>query len=326
MDTTSVLKINNEKGKFVRKYIINLSLALIVIILLVFFASLSKEFFGFNNIMNILRQTSIIAVVAIGMTLVIIGGGIDLSVGSNIAFGGAVGAILITQTGSNILGILGSLISCTAIGALNGVAIGRFEINPLMMTLGTMALARGLTLGLLHAVSIIVKDNVFNWLGQGEFGAVPVVVIFLIIVYVLFYFILSKHSFGLRVYTVGGNKLAAKASGINTKNIIMYTYVITGLLVGFGSIITVGRLLSAQPWSGLGLEFDAITAVVIGGTSLKGGEGEILGTFLGAMIVGVFTNGLSFLALSPFYLYIVRGLLILAVVYIDNVIHRYRVL
>jgi len=302
----------------------NLSLVLVIIILIALFGSLNRNFIGFNNIMNIIRQTSIIALVAIGMTFVIIGGGIDLSVGSNIAFGGAVGAILLTQTGSSIFGIFGSLISCTAMGVLNGVAIGRFGIDPLMMTLGTMALARGLTLGLLHAVSIIVKDNLFNWLGQGAFGSIPVVAIFLLIVYVLFYFISSKNSFGLRVYAVGGNKLAAKASGVNTNNIIMYTYALTGLLVGFGSIITVGRLLSAQPWAGLGLEFDAITAAVIGGISLKGGEGKISGTFLGAMVVGVLTNGMSFLAFSPYYQYVVRGLFILAVVYINSVTHRYR--
>lgn len=325
MNTTSVPKTKVKKSKYNRSYIMNLSLALVIIILIALFGSLNKDFFGFNNIMNIIRQTSIIAVVAIGMTFVMIGGGIDLSVGSNIAFGGAVGAILITQTGSTILGILGSLISCTAIGLLNGIAIGRFGITPLIMTLGTMALARGITLVLLQAVSIIVKDNLFNWLGQGQFGPVPVVVIFLIIVYVLFHFILSKNSFGLRVYAIGGNKLAAKASGVNTKNIIMYTYMLTGLLVGFGSIITVGRLLSAQPWSGLSLEFDVITAVIIGGTSLKGGEGNMVGTLFGAVVVGVLANGMSFLAISPFYQYIFRGLIILTVVYIDNVIHRSRV-
>ncbi|MGB6371766.1 MAG: ABC transporter permease [Atribacterota bacterium] len=325
MNTASVSKTKIKKGKYNRSYIVNLSLALVIIILVVLFGSLNKDFIGFNNIMNIIRQTSVIAVVAIGMTFVIIGGGIDLSVGSNVAFGGAVGAILITQTGSSILGILGSLISCAAIGALNGIAIGRFGISPLMMTLGTMALARGLTLGLLHAVSIIVKDDLFNWLGQGEFGSIPVVVIFLLIVYVFFYFFSSKNSFGLRVYAIGGNKLAAKASGVNTKNIIMYTYVITGLLVGFASIITVGRLLSAQPWSGLGLEFDVITAVIIGGTSLKGGEGNMIGTLFGAAVVGVLTNGMSFLSIPPFYQYIFKGLIILAVVYIDNVIHRSRV-
>jgi len=325
LNTASTPKTKIKKGKYDRSYITNLSLVLVIIILVFLFGSFNKNFLGFRNIMNIIRQTSVIAVVAIGMTFVIIGGGIDLSVGSNIAFGGAVGAILVTLTGSSFLGILGSLISCTAIGLLNGIAVGSFGISPLMMTLGTMALARGLTLGLLHAVSIIVKNDIFNWLGQGEIGLVPAVVIFLLIVYVFFYFFSSKNSFGLRVYAVGGNKSAANASGVNTKNIIMCTYVITGLLVGFGSIITVGRLLSAQPWSGLGLEFDVITAVIIGGTSLKGGEGNIIGTLFGAMVVGVLANGMSFLSISPFYQYIFRGLIILIVVYIDNVIHRSRV-
>ncbi len=306
------------------RYIVSLSLVGIIVFLGLLFSLLNPVFLSFNNLMNIVRQTGIIAVVAVGMTAVIILGGLDLSVGSNIALGGAIGVILMKFTGSNIAGLAATLLTCAGIGALNGVVVGIFNINPLMTTLATMALARGLTLGTLDAVSINVQDSVFNFLGGGQVGPIPVMLFFLALVYVFFHFLLSRNAFGMKIYAIGGNKMAARASGIHTERITMMTYLITGLLVGFGSIITVGRLQSVQPWAGLGLEFDVITAVVIGGTSLKGGEGNILGTFLGAMVVGVLANGLAFLDLSPFYQYIFRGLLILLVVYIDNLIHKNR--
>lgn len=310
--------------ELVSRYVVSLSLVGIIVILGIAFSLLSPAYLSFNNLMNIVRQTCIIAVVAVGMTAVIIAGGLDLSVGSNIALGGAIGVIVMRFTGSNLTGLAATLLTCTAIGALNGVIVGLFNINPLMTTLATMALARGLTMGALDAVSINALDPVFNFLGDAQIGPIPVVLFFLLVVYVFFHFLLARSSFGMKVYAIGGNKMAARASGVKTEKITMMTYLITGLLVGFGSIITVGRLQTAQPWAGLGLEFDVITAVVIGGTSLKGGEGNILGTFLGAMVVGVLANGLAFLDLSPFYQYLFRGSLILLVVYIDNLIHKSR--
>ncbi len=317
--------VKSRRGsELLGRYVVSLSLVGIIVILGVVFSLLSPDYLSFNNLMNIVRQTSIIAVVAVGMTAVIISGGLDLSVGSNIALGGAIGVIVMRFTGNHFAGLAATLLACTAIGALNGVVVGLFNINPLMTTLATMALARGLTMGTLDAVSINVQDRVFNFLGAGQLGPIPVVLFFLLLVYVFFRFLLIRNSFGLKIYAIGGNKMAARASGVKTEKITMMTYLITGLLVGFGSIITVGRLQSAQPWAGLGLEFDVVTAVVIGGTSLKGGEGNILGTFLGAMVVGVLANGLAFMDLSPFYQYIFRGFLILLVVYIDNLIHKNR--
>jgi ribose/xylose/arabinose/galactoside ABC-type transport system permease subunit len=322
----------NESGKiakkakpaFVSKYVVSLSLVGIIFILGLSFSLLSPVFLSFKNLMNIVRQTSVISIVSIGMTAVIIAGGLDLSVGSNIALGGAIGVIVMGYTRQSFAGLLATLVTCALIGAINGSVIGFFNINPLMTTLATLALARGLTIGVLNAVSISVRDDVFNWLGGSLIGRIPSVLFLLVILYVLFHFVFTKNSFGLKVYAVGGNKMAARASGVKTEKITFMTYVITGILAGIGSIITVGRLQSAQPWAGLGLEFDVMTAVVIGGTSLRGGEGNMLGTFLGATVVGVLANGLAFLDLSPFYQYIFRGFLILIVVYIDNLIHGRR--
>jgi len=317
-------KQNTGTMKYLSDNIINISLLIILIVMLGIFFLINNKFLSVQNIMNIFLQSSVIAVCAIGVTLVIISGGIDLSTGSNVALGGAVGALIFTRSGNAFLSIIGTIIACTSVGLLNGFAIGRFKINPLMMTLGTMSMCRGLTLGLLKANAIIVNNNMYNWLGQGYVGPIPSAAIFLVVLYFIFNYLFKKHSFGLKLFAVGQNAEAAKASGVHTEKIVMFTYIITGILVGFGSIITVGRLLSAQPWAGLGLEFEIITAVIIGGTNIKGGEGKLAGTFLGALITGVLSNGMSFMNIAPFYQYIVRGTILISVIYIYNIFYERR--
>lgn len=311
-----------RRGQILSKFPKNLSLVFIIILLVVVFGTINTSFFSINNIINIFRHTSVLSLVAIGMALIIIDGGFDLSVGANMALGGAIGAIVFKLSGSGVLGIIAVLITCTLIGVINGVSVGVLNINPFMFTLAAAALARGLTLGLMNAQSVEMKDATFTWLGSFQIGVLPIVIIFMVVVYLIFYFILSRNIFGMKIYAVGGNINAARASGINTKAIVTYTYIITGLLVGIGSVITIGRIGSVQPWVGVGLEFDVITAVIIGGVSLRGGEGTMLGTFLGALIIGVLINGLSFMEINPFFQYIIRGVIIILVVFIDNIMHR----
>ena len=311
-----------RRGQILSKFPKNLSLVFIIILLVVVFGAINTSFFSINNIINIFRHTSVLSLVAIGMALIIIDGGFDLSVGANMALGGAIGAIVFKLSGSGALGIIAVLITCTLIGTINGVSVGVLNINPFMFTLATAALTRGLTLGLLNAQSVEMKDATFTWLGGSQIGILPIVMIFVVIVYIIFYFILRRNAFGFKIYAVGGNINAARASGINTKLMVTYTYIITGLLVGIGSVITIGRIGSVQPWVGVGLEFDVITAVIIGGVSLRGGEGTMLGTFLGALIIGVLINGLSFMEINPFFQYIIRGVIIILVVFIDNIMHR----
>ena len=311
-----------KRGQILSKFPKNLSLVFIIVVLVVVFGAINSSFFSINNIINIFRQTSVLSLVAIGMALIIIDGGFDLSVGANLAVGGAIGAMVMGLSGNSALAIIAVLVTCTLIGTLNGVAVGVLNINPFMFTLAMAALTRGLTLGLMNAQSVGIQDAAFLWLGSAQIGILPVVMIFVVIVYIVFYFILRRNAFGLKIYAVGGNINAARASGINTKLIVTYTYIITGLLVGIGSVITIGRIGSVQPWVGVGLEFDVITAVIIGGVSLRGGEGSMLGTFLGALIIGVLINGLSFMEIDPFFQYIIRGLIIILVVFIDNIMHR----
>lgn len=311
-----------RRGQILSKFPKNLSLVFIIILLVAVFGAINTSFFSINNIINIFRHTSVLSLVAIGMALIIIDGGFDLSVGANMALGGAIGAIVFKLSGSGVLGIIAVLITCTLIGVINGVSVGVLNINPFMFTLAAAALARGLTLGLMNAQSVEMKDATFTWLGSFQIGIMPIVIIFMVVVYLIFYFILRRNIFGMKIYAVGGNINAARASGINTKAIVTYTYIITGLLVGIGSVITIGRIGSVQPWVGVGLEFDVITAVIIGGVSLRGGEGTMLGTFLGALIIGVLINGLSFMEINPFFQYIIRGVIIILVVFIDNIMHR----
>lgn len=318
----NIVSEDKKRNQILSRFPKNLSLVFVLILLVVVFGAINRSFFSINNIINISRQTSVLSLISIGMALIIIDGGFDLSVGANMALGGAIGAMVFKLTGSGILGIIVVLAVCTLIGVINGVSIGVLNINPFMFTLATTSLARGLTLGLMNAQSVEMQNAVFTWLGSFQIGRVPIVMIFVIIVYLIFYFILRRNTFGMKIYAVGGNINAARASGINTKLIVTYTYIITGLLVGIGSVITIGRIGSVQPWVGVGLEFDVITAVIIGGVSLRGGEGTILGTFLGALIIGVLINGLSFIEIDPFFQYIIRGVIIILVVFIDNIMHR----
>jgi ribose/xylose/arabinose/galactoside ABC-type transport system permease subunit len=313
-----------RRGQILSKFPKNLSLVFIIVVLVAVFGAINSSFFSINNIINIFRQTSVLSLVAIGMALIIIDGGFDLSVGANLAVGGAIGAMVMGLSGNSALAIISVLVTCTLIGTLNGVAVGVLNINPFMFTLAMAALTRGLTLGLMNAQSVGIQDAAFLWLGSTQIGILPVVMIFVVIAYIVFYFILSRNAFGLKIYAVGGNIQAARASGINTKMIVMYTYIITGLLVGIGSVITIGRIGSVQPWVGVGLEFDVITAVIIGGVSLRGGEGTMLGTFLGALTIGILINGLSFMSIDPFFQYIIRGIIIIVVVLIDNIMHKNR--
>ncbi len=295
-----------------------LMLALIILLLILVFSLITPSFLQFANIMNIIRQTSVLAIIAIGMTFIILTGGIDLSVGSNIAFSGAILALVLVGTGSVALSLLAAIAAGVAIGLLNGTMIGHTSISAFMTTLATMTLARGLALSMTGAKSIRVDTPLIIWLGQASWGPIPFVVFLVLLLYLLFHKLLRDSVWGKYVYAVGGNITAARATGIRTGTIMMSAYVICGLTVGIGSVITIGRLSSAQPWAGLGLEFEVITAVVLGGTSLKGGEGNLKGTILGTILVGVLANGLGLMDISPFSLYLVKGGMILMAVIIDQ--------
>lgn len=277
------------------------------------FSILSERFFTISNMLIVMRQTSIVAFLAVGMSFVIIGAGIDLSVGSVLAFSGAVGAGVM-QNGGIFFGILAGLALGTALGAFNGIVITKLKIPSFIATLAMMAIARGGTLVYTDGRPITGLPSSFAFLGRGYIGNVPFPIILMLIIFILAYIVLKLTRFGRYVYATGGNINAARASGIKVNNVIISTFAISGFLSGLTGMVLASRLNSAQPTAGMGYELDAIAAVVLGGTNLFGGEGELWGTLVGAFIMGILNNGLNMLNVSSFYQQVVKGIVILMAV------------
>ena len=277
------------------------------------FSVLSERFFTISNMLIVMRQTSIVAFLAVGMSFVILGAGIDLSVGSVLAFSGAVGAGVM-QNGGIFFGILAGLALGTALGAFNGIVITKLKIPAFIATLAMMAIARGGTLVYTDGRPITGLSSSFAFLGGGYIGNVPFPIILMLIIFILAYIILKLTRFGRYVYATGGNINAARASGIKVDNVIISTFAISGFLSGLTGMVLASRLNSAQPTAGMGYELDAIAAVVLGGTNLFGGEGELWGTLVGAFIMGILNNGLNMLNVSSFYQQVVKGIVILIAV------------
>lgn len=293
-----------------------LGLFLIVIVITI----LNPSFMTTDNVLNILRQVSISALIAFGMTFVILTGGIDLSVGSTLALTGAVAATMLASGIDPVLTMLAALLLGAVLGAINGVIIAKGKVAPFIATLATMTIYRGLTLVYTDGrpVSDLGNEITFQMLGKGYFFGIPVPVCTMILAFIALYVIMHKTTFGRRVYAVGGNEAASKLSGINVDRIKIAVYSLTGMLAALSALILTSRLNSAQPTAGTSYELDAIAAVVLGGTSLTGGKGWIFGTLVGALIIGVLNNGLNLIGVSSFFQQVVKGIVILIAVLIDR--------
>jgi putative xylitol transport system permease protein len=282
--------------------------------------SLSNEnFMTWGNWVNVLRQTSINGLLAIGMTFVILTGGIDLSVGSLLAVSAMVTGSLVTgeHPASLWLAIPAGLLAGAFLGAVNGLVVARLAVPPFVMTLGMLSVARGLTFIYNDGMPIANLSPEFRFLGQGMLGGLPVPVLVLAITFLLFWFILNYTTFGRYIYAVGGNLKSAKTSGVQTRLVLFSAYVISGLLAALAGLILTARTTSALPQAGVAYELDAIAAVVIGGTSLNGGVGKLTGTLIGALIIGVINNGLDLMGVSSYYQQVIKGAIIVAAVLID---------
>ena len=293
-----------------------LGLLLIVIIVTI----LNPSFATASNILNVLRQVSISALIAFGMTFIILTGGIDLSVGSTLALTGAVAASMLASGMDPILTMFVALLLGTILGAINGIIIAKGKVAPFIATLATMTIYRGLTLVYTEGRPISgLGDSIsFQMLGKGYFFGIPVPVVTTALAFAVLYFILHKTTFGRRVYAVGGNEDASRLSGINVDRIKIAVYSLTGTLAALSALILTSRLNSAQPTAGTSYELDAIAAVVLGGTSLTGGRGWIFGTLVGALIIGVLNNGLNLIGVSSFFQQVVKGAVILIAVLLDR--------
>ncbi len=268
-----------------------------------------------------MRQVAINGALAAGMTMVILTGGIDLSVGGTVALAGCLAAGALQATGNSWLAVLAALGVGLMIGSVNGFFVSYAKLPPFIVTLATLALARGFTLVYTEGRPLLVDSPVFDMIGGGFIAGIPVPVLIVAAVYVVVGFVLNQTKFGRLIYAIGGNEQACKLSGINVERNKMLVYVWCGFLAGLSSVILTARLLSAQPTAGAGYELDAIAAVILGGTSLSGGEGGVRGTLIGAFIIGVLANGLNLLNVSPFYQDVAKGAVILAAVLMDKAFH-----
>jgi len=293
-------------------------LGLLLIIIIISF--MSPSFLTATNIFNVLRQVSISALIAFGMTFVILTGGIDLSVGSTLALTGAISAGLLAGGVNPLLAMLIGLLLGALLGAINGVIIAKGKVAPFIATLATMTIFRGLTLVYTDGkpVSGLGDSQAFQLFGKGYLFGIPVPVVTMIVAFIVLYFILKQTTFGRRVYAIGGNEEASRLSGINVDRITIAVYALTGMLAALSALILTSRLNSAQPTAGQSYELDAIAAVVLGGTSLTGGRGWIFGTLVGALIIGVLNNGLNLIGVSSFFQQVVKGIVILIAVLLDR--------
>ncbi len=282
------------------------------------FGVIDPGFLSAGNLFSILQQTSVIAVVAFGMTALIIARGIDISVGSTLAVAGILGAQSLAATGQPVLALGVTLVAGAAMGAINGVLIGLIGISPFIATLASMAFARGMALSLSHASSIPIASPALLWAGASTAFGLPASIVIAAALLAIWWALLTRTVLGRWIYAVGGNRAAAHASLVPVRRVEFVAYVLVGLSAGVGAIMTFGRLGSAQPLAGIGLEFTAITAAIIGGTKLSGGEGSVLGTALGALLLGVISTGLSFLQVPQQNIYFVTGGMIVVAVLLSQ--------
>lgn len=301
----------------------NISRPIVVLLILVVLLSIiSPNFLTVNNLMNVMRQVSINGMIAGGLTLVILTGGIDLSVGSILAYSGAIMALLMSMNLPFPVALLAGLGIGLLFGLINGTIITRFNVQPFIATLVTMMFLRGATLVLTQGTPIgIPRDTVpaaFEFLGRGNVFKVPVPMILTIILYVILSYFLNQTKFGRHLYAVGGNEKAASLSGINTKRTKTIAYMVSGVTSFLAALVVTSRLSSAQPTAGEGYELDAIAAVVLGGTSMAGGQGTMLGTFIGVLIIGVLNNALNLMNVQSYYQQIAKALIILIAVLMDR--------
>lgn len=283
-------------------------------------AVINPRFLSVANILNVFRQSSINAVIAIGMTFVILTGGIDLSVGSILAFCGAVSAAMLSSGINPVLSLLVALVLGLFFGIVNGVLVSVMKLQAFIVTLVTMTFLRGATLVFTNGKPITVNDGgaLFENIGGGYLFNIPIPIYITLILFVAGHYILTNTRFGRYTYAIGGNEEVTKLSGIKVNNIKIWIYGISGILSALAGIITTSRLFSAQPTAGTGYELDAIAAVVLGGTSLAGGVGKITGTALGAIIIGVLGNALNLLDVSSYYQMMIKAAVILIAVLIDK--------
>lgn len=298
-----------------RKY----GIVLVLVVLFIVFSILSPAFLTFQNLMNIARQISMMSIVAVGFTFVLIGGGLDLSVGSQLAIMNIVSSMMIAAGVPVPLALLAGILLTTLVGMFNGFVITRFQIPPLIATLATMTSLRGLAFILCGGYPIYGMPDSVKFLGQGYiFGVIPVPVVIMLVIIVAGAVLLNKTFLGRYFYALGCNEEATRLAGINVGLVRITAYSLLGFLTGIAGMIMLGRVSSGQPGIATGLEMDVLTSIVLGGVSINGGKGTIFGAFIGAVIIGTLSNGMSIVGINEYYQQLIKGIVLLAVIIMDS--------
>ncbi len=308
-------------GEFFKKF----GIVIVLVALFIVFALLNPYFMDPGNILELLKQVAFMGIIAVGMTFCMLTGGIDLSVGSNMALAVVVAALTMaaipfdTQEANAIMGSLVGVAAATGIGFANGFLVNQIKIPPLIVTLAMMQIVRGMVYIMTGAIPVYENiPSVFSFVGQGSVGPIPFPVIVMGAVFVIGGIILHKTVYGRHIYCVGGNEEVARLSGINVKKVKYSVYAISGLLTGIAGILLLSRMNSGQPRAGIGYEFEVVTACVLGGISMAGGSGKLWGVFFGVVIMGVLSYGLVSVGLNEFWQMLIKGMVLLIAVGIDS--------
>ena len=302
MNKERTMQTGGVGKRIAKEYKTELSMLAIFVVFFAVLSFASPYFLTTKNIMNVMSQVSSTALMAIGMTLVIITSGIDLSVGSTLGLSGMVGCMILMNTQNIILGVLAMILIGVLVGLVNGIPVGYLQLPAFIVTLGTMKICRSLDYVISNASTASKFPEVYSFLGKGKVGgAFPVYIIFIFVMFAIFIWVMGKTKFGRYLYAIGSNAESARLTGINVKFNVMMAYVISGLMCGLAAWIMTSRLMACDATYGDGAEMDAIAAAVIGGTSMSGGKGTLWGTIIGVFLVGFLRNALNILGVNPYW-------------------------
>ena len=306
------------KRQIVDEIFVKWGIYIALLLLVILMALIAPNFFSIKNGLNIAQAVSINAIVASGMTVVILTAGIDLSVGSIVAASGVATVFLLNGGVPTVIAALVAILVGALIGLINGAIIAYLALPAFIVTLGALTYTRGVAYSMHGGPVQIAGESGIESIGNGSIGGIPMPVFIMIFVYWFFWFLLERTKFGRHVYAVGGNPQAARLSGIDVKKVLMSVYVISGVTAGLAGLMFASRVRSGQVTAGVGYELDAITAVILGGTSLFGGRGRIFGTLIGALLIGVLSNGLVLLGVPIYTQLMIKGGVIILAVAIDT--------
>lgn len=309
-----------------KEIIKKISTFLILAFVFLFFTVATDNFFAVKNMINILRQVAVLGILTAGMTFVIISGGMDLSVGSQLGLTGVLCAMFITEFQINdFVSVVLAVLTATAFGVITGLLIVSLNVSAIVITLGMQTVIRGFAYIFSGGIPIYDIPEELVFIGQGYIGPIPVPVIIMLVIVLIMGFILHKTYFGRYVYAIGGNVEAARLAGVQVNKILVALYAVSGFLSGIAGIILMGRVSSGAPTSGQGTEMEVITAVIIGGVSINGGKGNMVGAFFGALIIGILSNGLTIMNVGQYYQDVITGLVLILAVAFDTLIGREKV-